>query len=229
MKRIVLALALLGAAPAFGDEWKDIDYSKLERKIENEPKYATKDPGYALFVLDPEGKFLVWFVMDGDDLYVANKKIPMKKEPSFKTWDIGTMKVPGTEVAHTELLLRRYNDETGIRFSMKWAGKDKVYAGIDPDGGPRTPWGKSPGEAPVLRPCPLGPLEFVFSGKTTLKTGEATKIYLMAGHKGSDEKSFSCVHDVYLQAGKDRIFVTLVAKDTKGAEVKVKTEIKGHC
>src|SRR5882672_94210 len=131
MKRVFVALALLGAAPAFGSEWKEIDYSKVDRKIENEPGYKTKEPGYALFVLDAEGKFPVWFVLDGDDLYVANKRVEAKKEKGSTSWAIGTMAVPATGIAHTDLLIRRYNDEAGIRFSMKWAGKERVYSGIN--------------------------------------------------------------------------------------------------
>ncbi len=232
MKRAVLALALLGAAPAFGQEWKDVDCSRLERKIENEPKYKTEKPGYALFLLDAEGKFPVWFVLDGDDLYVANKKFESKKEDGRKTrtWALGEIAVPGTKIVHTELHLGVYEgSESEIRFSMKWAGTIKVYAGDDLTTGGCTKWGSSPKTAPVLRPCPLGPLELVFGRKPELKTGEAHKVYLEAGHKGSGPEAFSDVNDEYLEAGKDRIFVTLIGKDAKGNEVKVRTEIKEHC
>ncbi len=239
MKRVLLALALFGAAPALGQEWKDIDCSKLERKIENEPEYKTKDPGYALFVLDAEGKFLVWVVRDGDDLYVANKKTACEKvkdESSSevtRTWKIGNMPVPGTSIVHTDLeLWTRRPDNPFIQFSMKWAGKDTVYAGNDMTSATdrtRTRWGKSAADAPVFRPCPLGRLEFAFFTPTTLKTGEARKVVLGAGHRGSGLNAFSLVNDEFLEAGKDRIFVTLIAKDAKGEEVKVRSEITEHC
>jgi hypothetical protein len=235
MKRALLVLSLLAAAPAFGQEWKEIDCSKLERKIEGEPKYRTKTQGYALFVLDAEGKFLVWFVTDGDDLYVANKKIECVKKATsdsvMRTWKIGDMPVPGTSIVHTNLEVRtRLDDNPFISFSMKWAGKDTVYAGNDMTSQTdRTRWGKSPAEAPVLRPCPLGPLEFSFCSPTTLKTGEATTLVLGAGHRGSGLNAFSQVNDEFFEAGKDRIFATLIAKDDKGEEVKVKAEITEHC
>jgi hypothetical protein len=141
------------------------------------------------------------------------------------------MPVPGTSIVHTNLALwTRHDDNPFVQFSMKWAGKDTVYAGNDMTShDDRTRWGKSPIEAPVLRPCPLGPLEFSFCAPTTLRTGEEKTLILGAGHRGSGLNAFSQVNDEFLVAGKDRIFVTLVARDKKGEEVKVRAEITEHC
>jgi hypothetical protein len=230
-RRIAFAVALLSTLPAFGQEWKEVDYAKLERKIENEPKYATKEPRYAGFLLDTEGKFLVWVVRDGDDIYVQNKKYTSTKETGqdYKTWNVGSIKVPGTEIVHTDVEFWKRDRSDDLHFHMKWAGKVEVYGGQDPEKGGSTAWGTSPKDAPILRPSPLGELELVSSGAVSLKPGEDTRVCLMAGHTGSRADTFCPISDTYLEAGQDRVFATLIAKDKKGEKIEVKTEITGHC
>jgi hypothetical protein len=229
-RRIAFAFVLLSTLPAFGQEWKEVDYAKLERKIENEPKYKTADPKYAGFLLDTEGKFLVWAVRDGDDMYFQNKKYAGSKEQGqdYRTWALGSLKVPGTEIEHTELGFWQRDQRPEVHFNMKWAGKVMVYGARDPASGNAMLWGSSPKDAPILRPSPLGELELV-SGAITLKAGEDTRIALMAGHTGSRADTFCPISDTYLEAGKDRIFATLIARDKKGEKIEVKTEITGHC
>jgi hypothetical protein len=59
--------------------------------------------------------------------------------------------------------------------------------------------------------------------------GEATSISLVVGNKGSGPDTLCPVSETFLQAGKDRIFATVIAKDASGKEVRARTEIKGHC
>ena len=67
MSRAMLAVAagLLSYSGALAAEPLQVD-----RKIAKEPAYATKSPRYGLMLFGPEGKDRVWFVHDGDTLYV---------------------------------------------------------------------------------------------------------------------------------------------------------------
>jgi len=68
MMRALSALACLAllASPAGAD----VDLTKIDRSIRNEPVYESKDPQYCLLVFGPEAKVRVWVVLDGDALYV---------------------------------------------------------------------------------------------------------------------------------------------------------------
>ncbi len=47
---------------------EEIDLSKVDRSIRREPVWASGEPQYSLLVVSPEKH--VWFVVDGDDLYM---------------------------------------------------------------------------------------------------------------------------------------------------------------
>ena len=62
---ILLYRVLLVAGPARG-----VDYDKIDRRLVREPAYRTKSPKYALLLFGPEARRRVWFVLDGEVLYV---------------------------------------------------------------------------------------------------------------------------------------------------------------
>lgn len=68
MKRAHLILALLGMCLG-SPTARPADLAHIDRKITKEPQYQNKSK-YALAVLGPEAQFKVWFVIDGNVLYV---------------------------------------------------------------------------------------------------------------------------------------------------------------
>jgi len=57
------ALMTHTSAVTAAEPFVEVDFSTIKRSIAKEPKYIAQ-PRYALFVLDPAGKFQVWAVFD---------------------------------------------------------------------------------------------------------------------------------------------------------------------
>jgi len=173
-------LAQPGATP---EPYVEVDCQKLERRIGKEPAYVA-EPRYALFVLDLAGRNRTWAVTDkstrdapfhdvlyldldadGDltgpgERFVGQRdpnKAPAGLEMSFR---IPELRVPGTALVHKSFLLSTSpkKDRSGFWFRMQWNGRHEVSGGYDATGIDTTAWATSAAKAPVLRPCPLGPL-----------------------------------------------------------------------
>jgi len=143
------------------------------------------------------------------------------------TYDVGKLRVPGSRAAHTELQFKTSDNLGGVFFSMKWGGKEIILAGSHIAGPPK--FAPSPATAPVLRPTLAGPLTFALAREGVLTIGEDSDIALRVGHAGSGVDTFCAVNENYLVPGTDKILVTLIARDTADNEVRVRSEIKGHC
>jgi hypothetical protein len=102
--KAILILFACGHSFAFAGELKQLD-----RIIGKEPAYKGK-PKYGLLVFDRAGKERVWFVQDGDTLYVdrqgngdltdpknkiAAKRSPRGNEDEWVSFDVGELSVGG--------------------------------------------------------------------------------------------------------------------------------------
>ena len=80
MKRLLaLMLVWVTAAPAVS-----ADPPPIDRTIAKEPVYQTKTPKYGLLVFGPAAKDRVWFVLDGETLYVDRNGNGDLTEPGEK-------------------------------------------------------------------------------------------------------------------------------------------------
>src|SRR4051812_12224842 len=76
----LLAAALLAATALTPASAADL--AKIDRTLNDEPKYATPTPKYCLLAFGPEAKTLVWLVRDGNTMHVLDS--PDGKAP--KLW-----------------------------------------------------------------------------------------------------------------------------------------------
>lgn len=247
----LLALVLLPPVGACGD----VDFAHIDRRIAKEPAYVAK-PLYALFLMDADGRSRHWAVLDkskadlpyydvlyfdtaGDgDLTQPSKrftgKYDKKLEPAGMglTIRVGDVKVPGTALVHKDFLISTMPKSAwkGVWFRMKWDGKTEVSGGYNRVGLDTTAYGPAAASAPVLWPCPHGPLSFgVWGEPVALPAGGAGKVNFLVGNWGSGPDTLCVVDEHFLVRGKDRLFATVVAKDAAGREVAERSEIKGHC
>ena len=255
---LFLAGVLGPDGPKSSNDFVDIDFAKVERKIGKQPKYVA-EPLYALFIFDRAGKSRVWVVLDkseadleyydvlyfdkngNGDLTDDGERFTGKYNPAGEPAGIallirvGEFKVPGTDLIHTNLEFSTVpkKDRRGIWFRMKWNGKDEVSGGYSRIGIETTVYGKSAEMAPVLRPTVEGPLSFgIYTWgpeKLTLKIGSESKVYFTVGNNGSGNDTLCGVSENFLVPGEDLIVATLIAKDDEGKEVTTRNEIKGHC
>jgi hypothetical protein len=252
----LMALATLGRADEPADTFAEVDYAAVGRVIAKEPKYVA-EPRYALFILDPAGKFRAWAVFDkskadlpyydvvyfdtnGDgDLTAAAKRFVGKYDENLApagmamTIRIGKVPVPGTKLVHTDLLFCTVNkaNRTGFWFRMKWDGRQEVSGGYGPVGLDTTAYAPSAKAAPVLRPTTLGPLSFAIweAGPVTLPIGQGTGVHLLIGSAGSGPDTLCSLSEHFLLPDKDLMIATLIAKDRDGKEIRTRNEIKQHC
>lgn len=234
----------------------EVDYLTIDRSIAKEPKYIT-DPRYALFILDPAGKFRAWAVFDkskadlpyydvlyldmngnGDltepgDRFVGKYNESLAPAGMAMTIRVGKVPVPGTKLVHTDLLFCTMPkvDRKGFWFQMKWDGKDEVSGGYGKVGIDTTVFTNSAKSAPILRPTPLGPLSFAFwqPAPVVLPIGKDTDVSLVIGGAGSGPDTLCSLSEHFLLADKDLIVATLIAKDQDGKEIRTRNEIKKHC
>ncbi|HLQ38827.1 MAG TPA: hypothetical protein VK348_13545 [Planctomycetota bacterium] len=241
-----------GADPGF----IAVDYQKIERKLVKQPSYVAA-PRYALFVLDLAGKYRVWAVADktsadadyydvlyldlnaDGDLTQADERFVGKFDAKLvdagmgTTIRVGTITVPGQQLEHTKFLLSTSpkKGRTGFWFRMLWAGKQEMSGGYAPVGEDTTEWGETPAKAPILRPCPFGPLTFAAWGerKLELRAGNDTHLNILVGCAGSGPDALAVVDEKFLDLERDELNVTVIGKDADGREVKATTRIKKHC
>jgi hypothetical protein len=214
-----------------------------------------QEPLYALFILDDPGKFRVWAVLDKskkdllyyDVLYFdldGSGDLTEKGKRFQGTYNasglesgtalpikVGKVPVPGTGIVHTEFVVYTVPkaDWKGIWFGLRWAGEVGMSGGYHQTGYDLTSWGKTKETAPVFRPTPNGPLSFAIWGRPTLRAGRPDRVSFLVGNKGSGPDTLCPVPETFIVPEKDRIYATVIAKDASGKEVKLRTEIKGHC
>jgi hypothetical protein len=252
----VLLLVAAGAAVADPPAFAPIDYAKVERRIGKEPAYVGK-PRYAHFVFDAAGTHRVWAVIDqsdpekgwydvlyldrdGDgDLTEEGERLTTTYreagEPAGIAVDfkVGDVVVPGTGEKHTDFRIstKPKKGREGVWFQMKWRGEVQVSGGYGLRGIHTTRWSDAPATAPILRPTPEGPLTFATYGAAehVLTPGESHHVSVLVGHAGLGDDALCIVDEHFLKPEGDRLFVTVLAKDAKGREVRERTQIKGHC
>lgn len=251
-----LLLASVPLLPAQAATYRDVDYGKLDRHLRKEPAYVAP-PLYALFVLDLAGDFRVWCVLDKsrpdlayhDVLYIDLDGDGDLTEPGEKftgTYDekgaaagmalairVGDIAVPGTDLVHTKFLVStvRKQDRKGVWFRMNWAGRQEMSGGYGRLGMNTTAWRPTAAEAPVIRPCPDGPLSFATWGddEIALSPGSFAHVNVIAGNAGSGPDTLAVVDEKFLDLERDELWVTVVAKDASGNEVTEASRITSHC
>lgn len=264
MKTLLTLATLLLFFPA-ADEWitpedektpvfQDVDFEKIERKIEKEPVYVA-NPLYALFLFGPKAEARVWAVLDKskpeleyyDVVYLDKDADGDLTEPGEKftgeysqrgaragmamTIRAGDLPVRDTDRVHRDLKFSTIvkTGRRGIWFTMLWCGKETVSGGATRTGMDSTCWGASPNLAPILRPTAEGPLSFaIWGGPPTpvLKIGTPTRLSFMVGNRGSKTDTLCYLSDKFLIPGKDRIFATVIAKDRNGKSIETRSEIR---
>lgn len=225
-----------------------LDFTKVDRTIKKQPKYVG-EPLYALLLLGTEGKTRIWMALDkskagridydvlyidrdGDgDLGEEGERIAGTADEHDRT----VMKVGKVEFAEAKLVLEnltvtRYpKEEPPMNFvSFTLNGKVRMTGGY---GSNHTYLKFKPTleEAPVLLADPWGPLSFHHAGPEELNVGEEETVMLYVGNRGSGFGSFTAVDEDFLDLSKDKIIVTLIAKDREGKEFRQRTQLKEHC
>jgi hypothetical protein len=246
-----LGMFLFAAAAS---DFVEVDYARIDRTIAREPTYVA-EPRYALFILDPAGKVRVWAVLDkskkelpnydvlyfdrnaNGDLTEAGERFAAATEGPFARpglsgeFRVGDFKVPGTDLVHTGLRFATFpkSGRKGVWFQMRWNGRNEISGGFSESGINNTIYGKTPREAPVLRPTPLGRFTFGIWGAAAFWIGGENHLSLLVGNGGSGRDTISALDENFLVPGKDRIRATVIARDRQGREVKASSEIPGHC
>jgi hypothetical protein len=249
----------LGALARYG--YVDVDYTKVQVPRRLAMLAATKAAGidrrYAMFVLDLVGKYQVWaiadkstpetpfhdvlyFDLDGDgDPTELGERFDGTRNPGAARAGlemairVPQIRVPSTALVHKDFLLSTSPKagRTGFWFRMTWNGVQEMSGGYGTTGLDTTTWGKSPQEAPVFRPCPLGPMSFGTWGSSaiTLPAGGAQKVNVIVGNAGSGPNTLAVVDEHFLDLSRDELLVTVIAKDAQGQTITETSRISDHC
>ena len=261
LKRSILLIALLSGLPLIAQapapaRYVEVDYSKVDRRLAKEPTWIAQ-PLYALFVLDLAGAYRVVAAVDKsapdapfyDVLYLDLDADGDLTEPGERfagvrdkgradaglemSFRIEQIPVPGTALVHKKFLLSTApkKDRTGFWFQMLWNGKHEMSGGYGQLGLNTNAWTQSLAKAPILRPCPHGPLHFATWGDDAieLKPGGATNVNVIAGNLGSGPDTLCVVDENFIDLQRDELTVTVIAKNRKGETVTETSRIKKHC
>lgn len=242
-----MPLALLGFLLVAG--FQEFDVSKVDRKILSEPAYVAA-PRYALLLLGGEGKTRVWIALDKskaelpyyDVVYLdrdadgrlgeeGEKRVGTRNENNYviSTFEKLEFADAGLKLEDFQVysqFARRKNPTVWIKGRVN--GKVTLYGGYGSGGG-ITEGAGTPEKAPVLRLDPFGTLEFHHAHPGELKRGEPYEVMLYVGTRGSGPATFLAVDEHFLDPGKDRIFATLIARDSRGEEIRERVQLKEHC
>jgi hypothetical protein len=140
---LLVAAALTPASAA--------DLTKIDRTLQDEPKYTTPTPRYCLLAFGPGARTLVWLVRDGQLMHVLDSpdgKSPKKWRQVKSTsnmFALGNVWEEGGLVCHTDL--RYYHNSLYVSVSVKIEGKRQL-AGRDRTGS--LAFGVSAQDAPVV-------------------------------------------------------------------------------
>ena len=225
-----------------------VDYSKVDRKIVSQPKYLAA-PRYALLLLGPEGTTKIWMAMDKskagqehyDVLYVDRDgdgnlgeegervTAPLNSHGGLD-FRLGKVEIPGAKVLLEDFQLTSYpHGSTRATFvSFKLSEKVKMYGAYGRNG-TYLQFGESPEKAPVLHADPTATLAFLHMGPEEMKIGVEDTVMLYIGNPGSGPATLLAVDDKFLNLEKDKLLVTLIAKDREGKEMRRRTQLKESC
>ncbi|MEX0703217.1 MAG: hypothetical protein WD069_14070 [Planctomycetales bacterium] len=197
-----LGAALVAGGMVAAASGADLDLAQIERKVAQEPEYASGQPKYCLLVFGPTAETRVWLVSDGKDvLYVdrdgdgdltgEGEQVKLVRRRGFLEWLIGsdgdqtlragTIAEKDGKTEHKDLTLSPFGDE-GDYYSVSVNVQDR---------GPQYTWltfADKVQDAPIVH----------FNGPLTLRSvdrdlvaddGEA-ELYVELGTPGLGENTF---------------------------------------
>ena len=192
--------AMLVVAPSYAADLSQLDLTKIERRIVEEPEYKSQSPEYCLVVFGMKAERRVWLVRDGNALHVdlngngilgeAGERFTSRSSsrPSFD--------VPLTSKATkstNRLLVSMYSTGTRLRF----LGSPMQYVGFAKATKPH--FGRAPATAPIINFN--GPLSLeryaepvTLPPNPTSSSYRKTSLRLMVGSKGLGEGTFAALH-----------------------------------
>lgn len=178
---VPLLLLILGAAPAWG-----ADLKQIPRTIARQPVYRSKAPKFCLLVFGPEAKFRVWLVQDGNDFLIDHNGNGDLTEPGKRGKGSRILTEPnGT--TH-KLFVRWFRGRNRVLVWLR--GKFRQYAGWNDEDPLR--FADRPADAPVIHFD--GPLGIRFYNKPpVLPPGRVVEIDLTVGTPGLGKGSFAAV------------------------------------
>jgi len=252
MRKFTLAFATISVAAfvansfAGESEEKTVPLDAIDKQIVEEPEYEGESPLYGLYVLDLENRTRVWAVLDHTNSKAgfynvlffdrnANGKLTDEGERieagEGNSFVIGDFTDPNTQAKHTNLKLR-VSKEGNVMFSLEWEGEHRAAGGYAVKPGPYTRFGKSPAEAPILKPVGEGPFSFqTWMASETLKIGEegrANDLKFFVGHAGLGKNTFTSVMHPFLP--EDVSLLATLAYTTKSGEAKeITSTLKDRC
>ncbi len=163
-----------------------------DRSIPAEPHYATPNQMYCLLVFGPEAKTRVWFVRDGESVYIhasPDGKAPAEWRQVGPSADgpykFGDVWADGGKVRYTELTYATgpLNRKIFVKVGGQWqeAGRDR---------GGKLAFGASPAKAPIIHFG--GPLTLdLFFTQHPLSGGENDGVRAVVGTPGVGPGTFA--------------------------------------
>lgn len=179
----VMAVAAVAGSSALAFA-EGVDLSKVDRSIRREPVWKSGAPQYCLFVVSAEKR--VWFVVDGDDLYMdingnsdltdPGEKLPrlaLRTEERRAARNSSRWRIPDIAGMDGEPLITNIqidlNRNRGAATGSKFVYFDSP---LRPHAFTRPTFADNPAEAPIL--YPTGPVRLEVTVKPFLRLGPAT-------------------------------------------------------
>lgn len=178
-------LAIAAVAASSGQALADgVDLSKVDRSIRREPVWKSGEPQYCLFVVTAERR--VWFVVDGEDLYLdingngdltdPGEKLPaleLTSEQRRAARNSSRWRIPDIQGADGEPLITNIqidlDQNRGAAIGSKFVYFDSPYRRHVFT---RPTFAAKPADAPIL--YPTGPVQLEVKVKPFLVLGAAT-------------------------------------------------------
>ncbi len=225
-----------------------VDWSKVNRKILDEPDYQSDTPKYCLVAFGPKAETKVWMVLDSskkdlgnyDVLYAdlnANGKLTDKGE-RFTTESTGgsaTFKLPDfadptTGQTHTEFTLRTRGGESGSEMVSVLLNGEYKFGGGYPTTGTENynQFAKSADEAPILWIDGSGPFGFQRWYSDELEIGGSSSLKLFLGLPGQGHSTF-CAFQRYVLEEDEQLQATLIYEDAEGKTKQTVSWLKERC
>lgn len=178
---LAIAAVAISSEMAFAEE---VDLSKMDRSIRREPVWTSGEPQYCLFVVSAEKR--VWFVVDGDDLYMdingngdltdPGEKLPrleLSSEERREAKNSSHWRIPDITGIEGEPLITNIqidlDTNKGAAFGSKFVYFDSPF---HPHAFTRPTFADKPADAPILHPT--GPVRLEVKIKPFLKLGAPT-------------------------------------------------------
>ena len=246
MPRWMIALSVIAAGTCQAAE---LDLTKIERNIGQQPQYVAQEPLFGLLVLGPKGQTRIWMAVDRsepegkhyDVAYVdlnANGKLTdegerfeVKPNPAGESQFIfPDLADAATGQTHTQFKLTISEPRRRVHLvTLMWNGKSKMSGGYpeNPDGG-YLQLANSPQEAPILWANGDGPFRFQFWYPEKLVIGRPTDVKVFIGLPGIGRNSFWAFSQHVLPANCN-VRATLIYEDTSGKRQELLQELKERC